>query len=138
MKNLKKMDHIGYAVRDIKKSAALYVAAGWLLSPIYDEQVQHAKIAFLSKPGMTTIELVSPLDGKSPVDNILRTQGVAPYHICYVVENIMQAVEDLYAEGFKPLFMPVESNAMINRKICYLYHMDVGYIEIVESRKFKE
>ena len=138
MKNLKKMDHIGYAVRDIEKSAALYVAAGWSLSPVYDEQVQHAKIAFLTKPGMTTIELVSPLDGKSPVDNILRTQGVAPYHICYVVEDIMQAVEDLYAEGFKPLFMPVESNAMNNRKICYLFHMDVGYIEIVESRKFKE
>lgn len=134
MKHLLKMDHIGYAVRDIEKSAALYVSAGWNLSPIYEELVQHAKIAFLTKPGMNTIELVSPLVGDSPVDNILRKQGVAPYHICYVVEDIMQAVEDLYEEGFKPLFMPVESNAMDNRKICYLYHLDVGYIELVEAK----
>lgn len=135
MKHLLEMDHIGYAVRDIEKSAALYVAAGWVLSPIYEEEVQHTKIAFLTKPGMTMIELVSPLEGDSPVDNILRTQGVSPYHICYIVEDIMQAVEDLYEEGFKPLFMPVESIAMGNRKICYLYHMDVGYIELVESEK---
>ena len=72
MKHLLKMDHIGYAVRDIEKSAALYVSAGWNLSPIYEELVQHAKIAFLTKPGMNTIELVSPLVGDSPVDNILR------------------------------------------------------------------
>lgn len=133
MKHLKEMDHIGYAVRDIEQSAMSYLSAGWELSPIYEERVQHAKIAFLTKPGMTTIELVSPLDGKSPVDNILRTQGVAPYHICYVVDDIMQAVEDLYEEGFKPLFMPVESNAMNNRKICYLYHSEIGYIEIVSK-----
>ena len=135
MKHLLEMDHIGYAVKDIEKSAALYVAVGWTLSEIYEEKVQHTKIAFLTKPGMTTIELVSPLEGDSPVDNILRTQGVSPYHICYVVEDIMQAVEDLYEEGFKPLFLPVESVAMENRKICYLYHLDVGYIELVESEK---
>lgn len=134
MKHLIEMDHIGYAVRDIQHTAAHYVAAGWTLSPIYEEHVQHAKIAFLTKPGMTTIELVSPLEGDSPVDNILRTQGVSPYHICYVVEDIMQAVGDLYDEGFKPLFMPVESVAMNNRQICYLFHIDVGYIELVSKK----
>ena len=135
MKNLLEMDHIGYAVRDIQETATPYVAAGWELSEIYNEEIQHAKIAFLTKKGMTTIELVSPLEGESPVDNILRTQGVAPYHICYVVEDIMQAVENLYEEGFKPLFLPVESVAMHNCKICYLYHIDIGYVEIVESEK---
>lgn len=133
MKDLLTMDHIGYAVKNIAQSAALYVAAGWTLSPIYDEQVQRAKIAFLTKPGMTTIELVSPLEGDSPVDNILRTQGVSPYHICYVVEDIMTAVENLYEEDFKPLFMPIESVAMGNRKICYLYHPHIGYIELVSK-----
>lgn len=56
------MDHIGYAVKDIEKSAALYVAAGWTISEIFNEDVQHVKIAFLKKPGMTKIELVAPLN----------------------------------------------------------------------------
>ena len=121
MKNLLSIDHIGYAVQDIMTTAQHYIEAGWTLSPVYDEKVQNTKIAFLHKEGFTTIELVSPLnDSPSPVDNLLKQGGVQPYHICYVVKDIMQALEDLYEEGFKPLFMPVESVAMDNHRICYL------------------
>lgn len=133
MKCLKEIDHIGYAVHDIQKTAQYYVDGGWSLSKIYDENVQNTKIAFLTKVGMPTIELVSPLDGESPVDNILKHSGVAPYHICYVVDDMMAAVEELYEEGFKPLFMPVQSIAMNNRKICYLYHLELGAIELVSK-----
>lgn len=131
MKCLKEIDHIGYAVHDIQKTAQYYVDGGWSLSEIYDENVQNTKIAFLTKVGMPTIELVSPLDGESPVDNILKHSGVVPYHICYVVDDMMAAVEELYEEGFKPLFMPVKSVAMDNREICYLYHLELGAIELV-------
>lgn len=138
MKHLKAIDHIGYAVHDIVATARYYVAAGWQLSEIYEERVQNARIAFLYKEGFTTIELVSPLEGKSPVDNILRQVGCSTYHVCYVVEDIEQAVEDLYEEDFKPLFMPVESVAMENRRICYLYNMHVGLIELVEKNKMND
>ena len=131
MRCLKEIDHIGYAVHDIQKTAQYSVNGGWSLSKIYDENVQNTKIAFLTKVGMPTIELVSPLDGESPVDNILKHSGVAPYHICYVVDDMMAAVEELYEEGFKPLFMPVKSVAMDNREICYLYHLELGTIELV-------
>ncbi len=131
MKCLKEIDHIGYAVHDIPKTAQYYIDGGWVLSEIYEETIQNTKIAFLYKSGMPTIELVSPLDGESPIDNVLKNNGVAPYHICYVVDDMMAAVEELYEEGFKPLFMPLKSIAMENREICYLYHLDVGAIELV-------
>lgn len=133
MKHLKAVDHIGYAVSDIEKAARYYQAAGWVLSEVFEERVQNTRIAFLRKDGFPTIELVSPLEGKSPVDNILKQVGNSTYHICYVVEDIEQAVEDLYEEDFKPLFFPVESVAMENRKICYLYNIQVGLIELVQE-----
>lgn len=133
MKNLVSVNHIGYAVKDIQVTAELYVQSGWTLSPIYEEKVQHAKIAFLTKEGMPKIELVAPLEGESPVDNVLKKMSVTPYHICYDVEDIDQAVEDLYDEGFKPLFMPVESVAMDNHQICYLFHQHIGFIELVSK-----
>lgn len=136
MKHLKAVSHIGYAVKDIQKTAGHYEKAGWQLSEIYEEKVQNTKIAFLTKEGFPTIELVSPLnETKSPVDNIIAHSGVSPYHICYEVDDIEQAVEDLYEEDFRPLFMPVESVAMENRKICYMHHLEVGFIELVESNK---
>ena len=134
MKHLKSISHIGYAVKDIQQTARHYVCVGWELSEIFEEKVQNTKIAFLTKEGFPTIELVSPLNlTKSPVDNILAQNGVSPYHICYEVDDIEQAVEDLYEEDFKPLFLPIESVAMGNRRICYLHHLEVGFIEIVET-----
>ncbi len=134
MKHLNSISHIGYAVKDILQTASHYVKAGWTLSEVYLEKVQNTKIAFLNKKGFPTIELVSPLDEtKSPVDSILAHNGVSPYHICYEVSDIERAVEDLYNEDFKPLFLPVESVAMDNRKICYLHHLEVGFIELVEN-----
>ena len=133
MKHFLKVNHIGYAVRDISKTAKYYIEAGWTLSEIFEEEIQQTKIAFLTKDGFTTIELVAPLKegSPSPVDNILQKLGCSTYHICYDVEDIEQAVEDLFDEGFKPLFEPVESVAMDGHQICYLYHLHVGLIELV-------
>lgn len=134
MKSLLEIDHIGYAVKDINTTAQYYINGGWKLSEIFEETIQNTKIAFLTKDGMPTIELVSPLDGPSPIDNVLKNSGIAPYHVCYVVDDMMASVEQLYEEGFKPLFMPVRSVAMDNREICYLYHMDIGTIELVSKK----
>lgn len=133
MRHLVKLDHIGYAVKDINETAQIYISGGWELSDICEEKVQNAKIAFLTKEGFPTIELVAPLEGKSPVDTFLQKVGVTPYHMCYEVDDIAEAVENLYDEGFKPLFMPTESTAMGNRKICYLFNAKTGYIELVSS-----
>ena len=61
MKHLKSINHIGYAVKDIQKSASVYIEGGWSLSPIFNEEVQGTRIAFLTKEGFPTIELVAPL-----------------------------------------------------------------------------
>jgi len=136
MKHIIHFDHIGYAVRNIKKTAEYYIKSGWTLSEIFDEEIQHTKIAFLKKEGFPDIELVSPIreNEPSPLDNILQKIGCSTYHICYVVDDIDEAVEDLYDEGFKPLFEPVESVAMENRKICYLFHLHIGLIEVVSAK----
>ncbi len=136
MKHLKSINHIGYAVRDIKMTAKYYVDAGWNLSEIFNEEVQQVQIAFLTKEGFPKIELVAPLkeDVPSPVDNYLQKIGCGTYHVCYDVDDIDQAVEDLFDEGFKPLFEPIESVAMAGHKICYLFHLHLGLIELVNSK----
>jgi len=138
MKHFLGINHIGYAVRDINKTARYYLDAGWTLSEIFEEDVQQAKIAFLTKEGFTKIELVAPLkEGiPSPVETILQKIGCATYHVCYDVEDIEQTVEDLFDEGFRPLFDPVESVAMDGHLICYLYHLHVGLIELVSTKRY--
>lgn len=133
MRHLMKLDHIGYAVNDITTTACHYTEAGWTLSDIMEEPSQNVKVAFLIKEGFPTIELVMPSGhGKDPVTQVLKRSGVTPYHTCYEVDDIEQAMEDLYEEGFVPLFMPIEAVAMGGRKICYMCSLEVGTIELVE------
>lgn len=136
MKHLLRINHVGYAIRDINKTAQYYLDAGWQMSEIFKEEVQHTQIAFLTKDGFPAIELVAPLkEGEpSPVDTILQKIGCSTYHVCYDVDDIEQAVEDLFDEGFKPLFEPVPSVAMDGHEICYLHHLHVGLIELVSTK----
>lgn len=127
--------HIGYAVKDIDKVAMFYKNAGWKISDTVLDPVQNTYIAFMTKENMPRYELVAPVDDKSPIVNIIKKHGgVAPYHVCYAVDNIKYAVDELKKLHFVQLFEPVPAIAIDNKLICYLYNRFVGLIEIVEEK----
>lgn len=128
-----KFHHIGYAVNSIDVTAELYLKNGWELSEKLIDTIQNTEIAFLSKKDQPLIELVAPIDDKSPVVNTLSKNGVSAYHICYQVEDINQAIMQMKKERFIPLFKPVPAIALNNKEICYLYNNNVGLIEIVQA-----
>ena len=125
--------HIGYAVKDIEKTAKYYTASGWQFGEVYTDTIQNTYIAFLTREGFPMIELVAPIDETSPICNTLKKVGNATYHVCYSVPDLNTAVVELRAQRFMPLFKPVEAVAIDNKKICYLMHPDVGLIELVEQ-----
>lgn len=125
--------HIGYAVKDIDATAQFYLKTGWEKSDTVLDPTQNTYIAFLSREGFPTIELVAPVDEQSPICNTLKKNGVGTYHVCYSVPNIEEAVLELRSQRFMPLFQPVEAVAINNHRICYLMHPQVGLIELVEE-----
>lgn len=82
---------------------------------------------------MPRIELIEPVDEKSPVYKILQKSGVTPYHICYEVENIQREIDRLKKEKFLPISKPVRAIAMNNKLICFLFNKNIGLIELVEK-----
>jgi len=128
-----KFHHIGYAVKDIIKTAEFYLSAGWRLTEIQNDLIQNTKIAFLIKKEMPLIELVAPISETSPITSTLEKSGITPYHICYEVDNIEKSIHKLKNLRFLELFEPVKAIAFDNRKICYLYNRDVGLIEILNK-----
>lgn len=124
--------HIGYAVKDIEKTAKYYTASGWQMGNVYADTIQNTYITFLFREGFPLIELVAPIDDSSPICNTLKKVGNSTYHVCYSVPNIETAVSELRVQRFMPLFKPVEAIALDNKRICYLMHPDVGLIELVE------
>ena len=134
-----KYHHIGIAVFNIEETAPFYIMQGYSKSQTVYDSIQHVNICFLfyldngGGGGMPMIELIEPIDEKSPVYKILQKSGVTPYHICYEVENISDTITELKREKFIPLSKPVEAVAMSNKKVCFLFNKNIGLIELVEK-----
>lgn len=128
-----KFHHIGIAVYDIDKTAGQYIDAGFEKTPTIYDPVQNVNICFLNKEGHPQIELLAPVDDNSPVTQTLQKSGVTPYHFCYTVEDIDEAVASLRKKRFLPVIRPVEALALENHRICFLYNKDMGLIELIEG-----
>lgn len=133
MDHLLAFHHIGIACRDIAKTKSLYLSMGYKASPVVEDPVQHVRICFLDNDNAPRIELLEPLDQDSPVSRTLDKVGVSPYHICYEVTDIVDAITRLRAQRFILVNGPVAAPAMDGRRIAFLFNKNNGLIEVVES-----
>lgn len=114
------------------RQAKQYLAAGWSMFEPMVDPIQNAKIAFLNKEGILQIEFVAPVDEKSPLVKTLEKSVNSPYHVCYEVDDIEQALKDLRKLKYIKLFNPVPVVGIADKKICYLFNAQVGLIQIVQ------
>jgi methylmalonyl-CoA/ethylmalonyl-CoA epimerase len=125
--------HVGVATNSIAHTSKYYKEAGYLVSETVFDPVQNVNICFLRKSDHPCVELIEPVSGLSPVANIIKKAGVSPYHFCYEVQEITNAIAKLKLLNFIPLSKPINAVAL-NSSICFLYNKDLGLIEIVESK----
>ncbi len=128
-----KFHHIGFAVRDIVATAAVYEAAGYRRSATVFDPLQNVDICWLTKEGEPLLELLAPAGEASPVSKTLEKNGVTPYHCCYVVSNLDDAVKELRRQRYVPVGKPQPAVAFCGSRVCFLYNKNVGLIELVEA-----
>lgn len=125
--------HIGYLVKNLDKAMLQFEILGYKHNglPIYDDY-RGIDIAFLEKDGYK-IELVCPRDSKSIVGNLRKKIGNTPYHICYEVDNLENAIEELGKLRFVIWEQPHEALAIDCRRVVFLFSSQMGMIELVEK-----
>ena len=126
--------HIGIACRDIDKTVQFYLQQGYTATPAVEDPLQHVRISFLEKDGAPRLELLEPIDDSSPVARTLAATGVSPYHICYEVQNLDEAIASLRQQRFLLVNGPVPACAMGNRRIAFLFQKNTGLVELVETQ----
>lgn len=124
--------HIGIACHSIERTCPFYVAQGYTAAPVVDDPVQLVRVCFLDKASAPRLELLEPLDDRSPVARTLSTAGVTPYHLCYEVADIEAAIVMLRHQRFLLVSGPVEAPAIDSRRVAFLFKKDTGLIELVE------
>lgn len=128
-------DHIGIATNNIKKSIKAYTIIGYVTSsPIFIDEIQGVRVCFMKRRNSPKIELIEPHSDNSPINSILeKNNGIIPYHFCYVVVNIEDAIVKLGKQGFVRITRPSQSPAFNSRRVCFLYKREMGIIELLEQ-----
>jgi len=97
----KKINHIGIAVKNLDESMKFYKdQLGFEFKGIDEVESQKVKVAFF-KIGETNIELVQATSPDSPIAKYLEKNREGIHHICYEVDDIEKALEELKAKGVK-------------------------------------
>jgi methylmalonyl-CoA epimerase len=92
-------DHIGIAVKDLEAKIAFYRdVLGLPLTRQETVETERVRVAFLGA-GETHVELLEPLDGAGPIADFLAKRGEGIHHLCFEVEDIDAALEQVRRAG---------------------------------------
>ena len=99
-----RLNHVAIAVRDIAAAAAVYRdTLGAAVSDKVAEPDHGVSTVFITLPN-TKIELLEPLGEQSPIAKFLeKNPDGGIHHLCYEVEDIRAAREQLKAAGARVL-----------------------------------
>jgi len=98
---LGKIEHLGIAVADLKKSAVLFES---LLgtAPYKEEEVASEGVRTLFfQAGVNKIELLEATHPDSPIAKFLDKRGQGFHHVAFEVHDIRAEIARLRAAGFK-------------------------------------
>lgn len=118
--NLKHLEHIGIAVKDLAASNALFEqllgVAPYKVETVESEQVQ---VSFF-QTGQSKIELLESSGPDSAIGKYIAKRGEGIHHLAFEVEDIYAEMERLRAAGFRLLNEQPKRGAD-NKLICFVH-----------------
>jgi methylmalonyl-CoA/ethylmalonyl-CoA epimerase len=101
-----RLDHIGIAVTSIEEARGFYEQGLGLPAMPHIEEVAGEKVRVLKLevPPGTHIELIEATSDDSTIAKFIAKRGPGLHHLCYAVEDIVEATEAMRAKGFEPLW----------------------------------
>ena len=128
-----KVHHIGYAVSNLNESLEIFLGLGYeIVKNAVKDEKRNVEISFVRNDHLL-VELISPLDSRSPISNYLNKIGNTPYHICYEVDDIDEKLSDLRKSKFRIVEKPSKAIAINNRRVAFMYNPKYGLLELLEK-----
>ncbi|MEO9210694.1 MAG: methylmalonyl-CoA epimerase [Ginsengibacter sp.] len=133
---MKKIEHIGIAVKELSVSIPLFEKL--LNTNCYKTETvesEHVNTAFF-KTGESKIELVEGVQPGNVIQKFIDKKGEGLHHIAFEVEDIHQEIKRLQLEGFSFINDQPKVGAD-NKMVCFLHPKETNgvLIELVMERK---
>ena len=117
---MKKLEHIGIAVKDLESVNALYTKLfGKPEYKIEEVASEFVKTSFFQM-GESKIEFLEASDPNSAIAKFIDKRGEGLHHIAFEVDDIEAEMQRLSAEGFRILNEKPKKGAD-NKLVCFLH-----------------
>ncbi|GDX50443.1 methylmalonyl-CoA epimerase [Bacteroidota bacterium] len=123
--SVKKLEHIGIAVKDLAASELLFTK---LLGrgPYKRESVESEYvITSFFQVGDIKIELLAASDPQSTIANFIEKRGEGLHHLAFEVDNIKSSLSEKSLEGFNLIHSEPKDGAD-NKQIAFLHPNSTG------------
>ena len=122
---VKKINHIGVAVKSIEEAAPLYRDVyGMKDEGVEVVEEQKVKVAFFAI-GESRIELLEPTSDDSPVAKFIEKNGTGVHHIAYEVDDVQAELDSLKQQGIR-LIDEVPRSGAHDTQIAFLHPKSSG------------
>jgi methylmalonyl-CoA/ethylmalonyl-CoA epimerase len=125
---MKRLNHIGVAVRSVDERLDLYQALGLEVGGSEEVESQKVKVAFLRVEG-TQLELLEPTTQDSPIAGFIEKKGEGLHHLCFEVDDIRATMAALSARGFQLLSSEPRPGAH-GSQVCFIHPKSGGGVLI--------
>ncbi len=122
------LDHVGIAVEDAEKAAALFETLTGNLPYAQEDVAGHGVRTHFISAGTAKIELLEGLGRDSPITRYLERHGEGIHHIAFEVDDVHAAFDRLKA-GFRPLSDAPKPGAD-DKLVFFLHPKDTGGVLI--------
>lgn len=101
---IRKIEHLGLACRSAETAAKFY-AEVLGLPVVSRETLDDLKLKVVKiRTGESVLELLEPMEGEPVISKFLASRGEGIHHVCLEVEDIREAIRELKAKGYAPLW----------------------------------
>ena len=134
-----RLNHIGVATPSIEESVKLYrdVLGATKIHDKFAMPEQGVWVCFVDLPN-AQIELIEPYDDSSPIKGFLaKNPAGGQHHICYEVEDIIAARDDMRAKGCTVLGTGEPRIGAHGTPIIFVHPKNMGgvLVELMETPK---
>ena len=134
-----KLNHVGVATPSIDESVKLYrdVLGATSITEKWAMPEQGVWMCFVNLPN-SQIELIEPYDDKSPIVGFLaKNPAGGQHHVCFEVEDIYAARDDMRAKGATVLGTGEPRMGAHGVPVIFLHPKNMGgvLVELMETPK---
>lgn len=133
---MKKIEHIGIAVKSLDVSVPLFEKLLNTLCYKTEEVASERVATAFFKTGESKIELVAGHGEGNAIEKYIEKRGEGIHHIAFEVENIEEEIKRLKAEGFS-FVQDAPKDGADNKLVCFLHPKSANgvLIELVMEKK---